>query len=455
MSNVDVFPELVTGRDDGFRSESWRIERGSSWRGDASCDLSHRVLRVPWERDERARVVRAHELIHVRVSPHQHEWVDQVSEIPARALECAEEMRVNTILLRLGFDGAQLRDGSERLGGERLARSGNWPEAACFLLAVLGTGAERELMAGIRRGDPTWVAPLRAVASRAKSLVRDAGADELGATVARVDGVPRGYGEYTIPLARLVTSVSDARLPTDAESLRRFKRSLRPGARRPPSGHFADLHFAQSSLAVRARTGGVRHRRAAVSGVVLAYPGRLLTDEQRRAFAASSRRHGGVVVIDQSGSMDLDRETLTALAHRAPDSLVVGYSHRPGDRGATPNAWVLADRGGVVSGVPSGNVGNGVDGPVLRWAIAHRRTGEPIVWVSDGQVTDSADHPDVDLARECARLVRSHHIVMVRTLDEVANALRTCRRRRPWGDFGRVGRAIREIGDESGRLTSW
>ncbi len=448
MSGVDVYPELVTGRDDGFDAEPWRIERGSSWRGDASCDLSQRVLRVPWEPDERARVVRAHELIHVRVSPHRREWIESVADIPARALECAEEMRVNTILSRLGFDVDQLRDGTERVGGERLARSGNWSEAVCFLLAVLGTGAERDFVSGVRRGDSGWVAALRAVGARAKVLVRDASADELGATVARVDGVPLGYGAFTIPLARLVTSVSDARLPRDAESLRRFKRSLQPGARRPPSGHFADLRFAESSLRVRARTGGLRHRRPALSGVVLAYPGRLLTDEQRRAFAAPARRHGGVVVIDQSGSMDLDRETLAGLVRRAPDSLIVGYSHRPGDPGFTPNAWLLANRGGVVDEVPSGNVGNGVDGPILGWAIAQRRTGEPLIWVSDGQVTDSADHPDADLARDCARLVRAHRIVMVRSLDEVSEALRLGRRRRPWSDFGRVGRAVREYASE-------
>ncbi len=449
MNDVDVFPELITGRDDGFPAGPWRIERGSSWRGDASCDLGQRVLRVPWERDERARVVRAHELVHVRVSPHARHWSEQVGEIPARALECAEEMRVNTILVRLGFDAGHLRDGSERLGGERLARSGNWPEAVCFLLAVLETGSEREFMTGIRRGNPAWVVPLRAVAARAKAMVRAADASELGATSSGVDGVPRGYGAFTIPLARMVASVSDARLPTDAESLRRFKRSLQPGARRPPSGHFADLCFADTALSARARSGGVRHHRPSVSGVVLAYPSRLLTDEQRRAFAAPARRHGGVVVVDQSGSMDLDRATLAALARRAPDSLVVGYSHRPGDTASTPNAWILANRGGVVDQVPSGNVGNGVDGPMLRWAVAHRRVGEPVVWVSDGQVTDSADYPDAELARQCARLVLTHRVVMVRTLDEVSDALRSKHRRRPWSEFGRVGRAIREIKGEN------
>ncbi len=442
MSQGLVYPELVTGRADGFTSSAWRIERGSTWRGDASCDLSGRILRVPWEGGERARVVRAHELVHVRVSPHRRDWGSSISEVSPRALECAEEMRVNTILARLGFAVELLRDGSERVGGERLAASGDWAEAVCFLLAVVGTGAERDFMSGVRRGDASWTAPLRAVAARARTIVRGAGAPALGATEIGADGLPAGYGAFSVPLARLVTSVRDARVPRDSEELRRFRRSLLPGGRRPPSGHFAPLCFASTELRHRPRSAGVRRVRPSVSGSVMRFPSRLLTDDQRRAFVTRSSRHGGVVVIDQSGSMDIEREQLEALVRAAPDSLVVGYSHRPGDDGSQPNAWVLAQRGGVVNQPPSGNVGNGVDGPILRWAIRRRRVGEPLIWVTDGQVTDSADHPDEALARECAQLVRAHSITMVRSLGEVSSALRGRQRRVGYAQFGRVGRAL-------------
>ena len=108
------------------------------------------------------------------------------------------------------------------------------------------------------------------------------------------------------------------------------------------------------------------------------YPSRLLTDDARRAFAQRTSVHGGIVVIDQSGSMELEESALRALLQRAPDALVVGYSHRPGDGGSTPNVWILAERGAVATSCPSGNVGNGVDGAVLRWAVARRRSSEPI-----------------------------------------------------------------------------
>jgi len=177
------------------------------------------------------------------------------------------------------------------------------------------------------------------------------------------------------------------------------------------------------------------------------YPSRLLTDDRKRAFARRATRHGGIVVIDQSGSMDIDEESLTSLLRRAPDALVVGYSHRPGDHGSTPNAWVLADRGAVATNIASGNVGNGVDGAVLAWALRRRRGTEPIIWVTDGQVTDSHDHPDERLTLECAEMVRRHRVRLVKELGGAGRSLASGRstNRSEWPQFGRVGRKLLEI----------
>ena len=176
------------------------------------------------------------------------------------------------------------------------------------------------------------------------------------------------------------------------------------------------------------------------------YPSRLLTDDRKRAFAKRVSVHGGIVVIDQSGSMDIDETTLAALLRVAPNAIVVGYSHRPGDVGRTANAWMLANRGAVATSFPSGNVGNGVDGPVLRWAIGERRGSEPIVWVTDGQVTDSHDHPDELLTLECARLVTGARIRLVRHLDRAGRALTSGQPTQPstWAEFGRLGRKMEQ-----------
>ncbi len=443
--SAQAFPELVTGRNDGFVQGPWEVRRGSTSRGGASCNLSDRVLEVPFGRDATSRVVRAHELMHVRVSPFTGAWSLEHGDVSPRALECAEELRVNTLLERVGFATVLLKDGSEKEGGKRVARAGDWTEALCFLLAVLGTGSERDFLAGVRAGEPTWMAGLRAVRKRVLRMLSETTTDDLGDTVLNEAGVACGYANVTVAIARIVDAAAQARAPIGPDELRQFRRSLEPGGRRAPSGRFAALIFDTSlSSEHRIRDPGIRRQRPSASGTVMRYPGRLLTDDLRRAFASKTPSHGGVVVIDQSGSMDISISDLEALLARAPNALVVGYSHRPGDRGDTANAWVLAERGAVSTSCPAGNVGNGVDGPVLRWAISRSRGTEPIVWVTDGQVTDSNDHPSEDLTAECALLVRKHRVSLVRDLNQAGRALG---RHRPFvaSDFGRVGRKLQEI----------
>lgn len=441
-------PELVTGREDGFRSGPWTVTAGSTRRGDASCNLTERVLHVPLGLDATSRVVRAHELMHARVSPHLREHYGALEGMSPRALECAEEFRINTLVARLGFDVALLRDGSEKSGGRRLAESSDWSEALCFMLAVLGTGSEKEYFAGVRQVQPTWLAGMRAIRKHALGVVDALSSTSLGATRLNEDQLPSGYANVTVVLARLLSQSMLARPPVTPDALRAFRRSLEPGGRRPATGRFADLVFDESlEMSSRARAGGLRRARPATSGSTMRYPSRLFTDDYKRAFAQRTSVHGGIVLIDQSGSMDLDASALSALLQRAPDALVVGYSHRPGDGGATPNVWVLAKCGAVARTCPSGNVGNGVDGPVLRWAIARRRGSEPIIWVTDGQVTDSHDHPDDTLTTECAALVRQHRIRLVREMPDAGRALSLGRTtsRAQWSQFGRIGRKLQEI----------
>jgi hypothetical protein len=138
----------------------------------------------------------------------------------------------------------------------------------------------------------------------------------------------------------------------------------------------------------------------------------------------------------------LDDELDDAL-RRVPGVTVVGYSHRPGDALGSPNAWILATDRLRARHVPSGNVGNGVDGPVLRWALSMRRPGDVLVWVTDGQVTDSNDHPNDTLTAECGQLVRRHQIRLAASLDDAVGILRSPRTM-PISStgFGRIGRYL-------------
>ena len=105
-----MHPELVTGREDGFVSAAWTVKPGSTRRGEASCNLTERILEIPLGNDATSRVVRAHELMHARVSPHVIEHYGALDDVSPRALECAEELRINTLIARLDFDVTLLHD---------------------------------------------------------------------------------------------------------------------------------------------------------------------------------------------------------------------------------------------------------------------------------------------------------------------------------------------------------
>jgi hypothetical protein len=455
VSTRAVFPELVTARADQFDERGWRVTEGWALRGHASCDFAERVLEVPYGTSAVDRVIRAHELMHVRVSPHDVNPLAVHTDIVPRALECAEEYRVNELLGRLGFDLAALGDGSETASGHRLAQADAWAEAVYFYVATLGTGAEGAFLRGVRRVRSPWVKPLGVLRRRIVALVSGLATVDVGSTerpAGEIDALPRGFELVSVPVARLMMDVAAAAVPESADQLRQLRRSLEPGGRRAPTGRFAPLVFdATLSYEAVARRALARRHRPDVSGTAMAYPNRLLTDPHRRAFARPRRAVGGIVVVDQSGSMDLDPGDLDRLLARTPGATVVGYSHRPGDPGVTANAWLIADAGRRVRELPTGNVGNGVDGPVLGWALARRRRGDPVLWVTDGQVTDSNDHPSTALSAHCAALVARHRIRLVRTLAEAADALAGHRiPSEPVRQFGRVGRALVESGAVTG-----
>jgi hypothetical protein len=429
------FPELLTSRRDRPGSIRWSVEPGAARRGDAWTDLVDCAMRVPYGGGPHGRMVRAHELMHARVSPFAATLFATFEDLSARAVECAEEFRVNHLLGRLGFDLGELRDGSERLTGQRLADDGDWAELAYFTAALSGTRALADLVSGVRRVEPTWATACRAVERELLNAARRVTTPSLAATTRGPSRLPDGFDVHTRSFASIVDR--HARSPASLKTPRR--RGRRPAA----TGSFAPLLLDDELPLDRVLDGALAPRRVPAStGRRVVRPARLMIDPHRRIFERCARGRGGVVVVDQSGSMSLTEEQLGALLEAVPGAFVLGYSHAPGAE-AVPNAWVLANRGRVATKVPAGNVGNGVDGPALRHALAKRRGREPVVWVCDGQVTDSGDHADAALAAECARLVVRHGIQMVATLEGAIALLKA----RGQGSgrirtLGRVGAAV-------------
>ena len=67
MEVMKAMPEFITRND--IEPRAWSVDEGAPVRGDAWTDMRVAKMRVPFGADETSRVVRAHELMHAKVSP--------------------------------------------------------------------------------------------------------------------------------------------------------------------------------------------------------------------------------------------------------------------------------------------------------------------------------------------------------------------------------------------------
>ncbi len=461
MSDLAPLPQVLSRSD--ADNGTWTVEGGTCTRGDAWTNHSTKEMRVPLANTPGARVVRAHEMAHARVSP---TWrTNTINELSAqfgeRVLACVEELRVNTLISRVGFDLDQLHDGSEKPGGVKIATTGGremWNEAVSFTTACVGSPtALREFISGVRKGSPDWAKALTKMSRQLQKVTDTIATAEMASTTPTEDGTPVGYVTVTQAIGRVVKPYLESAIGDGAryttELAGQITRATEPGGRRAPTGRWADMVLLD--LALTQHVGSPllgRRRRPMSSGTRVAFPSNAVRDPGRRVFGGPASAPGGVVVIDQSGSMDLSSEQLDELLSLSPSLTVIGYSHRPGDVAATPNVWILARGGRRVTSddLPSGNVGNGVDLPVLEFANGLRRSGEPLIWVCDGQTTDGNDHGHG--ANEVALFIRHNRVHCVRSVDELLPELKAGRQVLSQMRMaeGRVGRAAVELASAYG-----
>jgi hypothetical protein len=441
---VTAYPEVITSlRNDVVTTERWTVDEGSSNRGDAYTNFVDRVLRIPLVNDETARVVRAHENVHVRVSPSDMEAYAkfaEVHEFSDRVLKVAEEHRVNTIVGRLGYDLNLLRDGSEKESGKRTAKEATksvtaYNELFSFGAGLVGTKAFRDYINGVRSVDKDMAVALRKMELAILKVTKRVPTKRLGDTQLVAfhheesepftsTSIGYGFACYTRDIAKIVQSYlrhegqdgSDMSAVQGASGI-----DYAIGGKEG----FAPLQLDHTLLCNTQVKGHLaRRKRASSTGKRVLYPSRLLTDPHKRIFTTKPRNNGGVVVIDCSGSMALTNDDVDKFLELAPGALVIAYSHS-NRKPNKPNTWVIANRGKRADDITrcTKNGGNGVDGPALEYAIAHRRGSEPIIWICDGQVTSSTDNYVDELAQACAKIVIKHNIIVAPTVDAGIKAL--------------------------------
>ena len=155
-------PELFA-RKDIRNSGGWDVANVRAVRGEPFITVSGRIMRVPLDDSNLARSIRAHEQIHVKVSPQDlTPYINDVT--PEMAIRSAEEARVNYIAKSLGFPMKDMITGSEKHDGEVIVQNNAWSEAVYAVASSIHTGGLRPLLTGIRREAPVWADQLREIA---------------------------------------------------------------------------------------------------------------------------------------------------------------------------------------------------------------------------------------------------------------------------------------------------
>lgn len=444
VATVTAMPEWLSRRD--RQAGAWTVQPGAPVRGDAWTNIQDRVMRVPVGGDETSRVVRAHEMMHAKVSPTDLQQAVEHTGIDPTVIRAAEEYRVNCLVASAGFDLSMLSDGSEKVWGQRRAEAGDWNGMVNDIAALAGTKAAKDFIRGVKGVNPDMGESIKevekAIVNRwkalhgkgARRLSTEAVAATVGSTKDVGNGMNSGFYDFTVPLARLLESLmirpdgSDEGDPFDegdegegnAPDANEIKQAAKAGER----GQFAQLIMDRDVVLSRRVDGRLGRKRVATNtGRNPRRIHRMLTDPNRRVFDRMSKGRGGVVLIDQSGSMRLTDADVWSILEAAPGCTIIGYSHAKGTANE-PNCWVLAENGKVCEQVRAGRGGNGVDGPAVRFAARKRKKGDPFVWVCDGYVTDGkSDHNLPNLNAECAELVIKHGIHMVKTPVEAVKAL--------------------------------
>ena len=156
-----------------------------------------------------------------------------------------------------------------------------------------------------------------------------------------------------------------------------------------------------------------RTRRALPEGSFPRNWHRLVTDGA--VFSRKTKRlAGGVVLIDQSGSMRFEPDDVLAILLAAPAAIVATYA----GQARTGVLRVIARDGKRCHDadvhIPFG--GNTVDGPALEWIAKHPG---PRYWVSDGLATSCGG----DAIRSAARIAMKHSIRRVDDIGGLIEAL--------------------------------
>lgn len=440
-------------------SGGWGVRPAPLMRGASFTDFSTHEMAVPVGESEQAQAVRFHELIHARISPAAvpSELMTQIGVSPM-SVRVAEEWRVNFVashLAKYGEDALSvvrhLSDGTESASADFAVSKNDWKSAVYLLASTANTDAYKVVKRRLRR-NPEWKDAVAMVdkyltdnglivGRKTRLWHGELAHDTRPVRYEWVRSVPSGEREQTyLPdgfvSATLTFAVKLDEWVNDPPSGVSTRFVMGQPEHRNLKDSWEELRFGLTNLTETTSSFVSRRRRPSISGKVPRRPDRLLTDPERRIFTDSVRGIGGVVVFDCSGSMGVEHSDIREAVRQFAGATVVAYTS---NRHARANAWVLARNGRMISEADFEDIdlnnGNGVDLPILEWAVRQRKSPKDFVmWVSDGHVTGRGDWCSESLLDATAKFCQKHNIIGAEHADEAVALLADMKRR---GSFPR------------------
>lgn len=410
LRGVHPLPEMLT-------ADAWRVNEGSP-----CVDLPARIMNVPLDDTEPAAYMRAHEMVHVKITPPLTPDVMSTQfGISIEALQCVEDMRVHDFMRLRNIPRAVVTDRKET--DQRLERLASKTKLlASLLISVQYCGKQREILEEAIADSDTADADAIWAATAAVTEFYEVTRAKLQALHGENPVTHQGgFETLTVPTAKLFDMLFSSHADDAVSLLNYIQNSSRPdntwGELEPPIR-------APLSLSRRSRRGGERCWRE--EGTVPSAMYRLTLDN--RVFARKRKEKGGTVLIDASGSMNFSSDDLAAVIAAAPGATIAAYAGRR-DSGrlvivaangkmATPESISACL---TLPGDHEPMHGNVVDGPALRWLA--KQPG-PRVWVSDGIVTGKDDGCGLNLVQEANAICRQADVERILRWRDVVEALR-------------------------------
>lgn len=459
-------PHFITRKDRPVGR--WTVEECAPKRGVAHTNNVERRIVAPVGDTKLERLIRAHEMMHSKISPAEDYeiWVKR-GIASHRGMVAVEELRVNFGLALQGFDLEELTDGNEDADGEYCAIHNEWDSAVTFAVATAGTSGGKRFLVGVRRHNKLWANSLAKIQKRLlkeiKKDIRSSISYVYGTDTDKGSGLsPRGFlwtermAEYVDRLCEnepqevakkgqnskkdkgdedgkekidgdTISSVgpqSESSTPTKEVDITRDMNPMPSTI----SESWGNLIWGKVPLTKTVNGNLGRKRISSNLGRNPRRIHRLYTDPQRRIFDRVKRAQGGIVLVDGSGSMQLTHQNIIDILESAPGALVAIYSDMDRGRGKKPNIHIVAKDGKTVANegaLPVVGAGNGVDLPALQWAIKQRKNSKtPLIWVTDGGVCSPTGGLNDALTMTCLKEVIKNKVLVVEDAEEAVDALK-------------------------------